>query len=428
MRKKSPLIRTSKPFYGWWIVLSTIAFHGLSGAAFGFTFGQYLLQIERQFGWSKFAISSAFSVSQLAAGILSPIHGWLLDKFSPKIVTQVGIILFGGGFLILPLANNFASFFAIIFIMSIGTNLAGWLTLTTVITRWFQKSRALALGLSSTGIGLAGVLSPIIAWSLVTHGWRPTAFGTGVAVLIIGLPLAHLLRGFPEDHGMKPDGILLSEDLSTDNISNEEFDSDFLVSEALKDKSFWYISLGHGIALISVFIMLVHFVPFLVQNHGWQETSAQAMLTVVTVTSIIGQIGGGFLGDRFSKTRIAGLCMLGHGIAMLTLAFASSGVVIAIAALLHGLSWGTRGPLMMAMRADFYGRKHFGKIAGYSNIMVMFGPLIGPIFAGAISDQYGDYKIAFLTTGVVIGISSVFFFLAKKPIKPAQNFKLPSSY
>tara|TARA_Y100000814_G_C12278248_1_gene384136 strand:- start:349 stop:1032 length:684 start_codon:yes stop_codon:yes gene_type:complete len=227
---------------------------------------------------------------------------------------------------------------------------------------------------------------------------------------------------------MKPDGILLSEDLSTGNISNEEFDSDFLVSEALKDKSFWYISLGHGIALISVFIMLVHFVPFLVQNHGWQETSAQAMLTVVTVTSIIGQIGGGFLGDRFSKTRIAGLCMLGHGVAMLTLAFASSGVVIAIAALLHGLSWGTRGPLMMAMRADFYGRKHFGKIAGYSNIMVMFGPLIGPIFAGAISDQYGDYKIAFLTTGIVIGISSVFFFLAKKPIKPAQNFKLPSSY
>ncbi len=414
------LPRGKQPFYGWWIVLSTIAFHGLSGAAFGFTFGQYLLQIERQFGWSKFAISSAFSISQLAAGVLSPLQGWLLDKFSPKFVTQVGILLFGGGFLLLPLVNNFLLFLVVILIMSIGTNLAGWLTLTTVITRWFERRRALALGLSSTGIGLAGALSPIIAWSLITHGWRPTAFGTGIAVLVIGIPLANLLRGFPEEHGLKPDGINPRVDDGKQVLSNEDVtESDFLVSEAIRDRSFWFISLGHGIALISVFVMLVHFVPYLVQNHGWSETSAQLMLTIVTITSIVGQVGGGLLGDKYSKTRIAGLCMLGHGIAMLTLAFASSGLVIGAAALLHGLSWGTRGPLMMAMRADFYGRKHFGKIAGYSNIMVMFGPLIGPMFAGAISDYYGNYQLAFITIGILIGGSSVFFFLAKKPLKPS---------
>ena len=306
--------------------------------------------------------------------------------------------------------------------MSIGTNLAGWLTLTTVITRWFQRRRALALGLSSTGIGLAGALSPIIAWSLITHGWKPTAFGTGIAVLLIGLPLAQLLRGFPEDYGMKPDGVKLDEAQEKQDLTNESaIDSDFLVSEAIRDRSFWFISLGHGIALISVFVMLVHFVPYLVQNHGWSETSAQAMLTIVTITSIVGQIGGGLLGDKYSKTRIAGLCMIGHGVAMLILAFASDGIVIGAAALLHGLSWGTRGPLMMAMRADFYGRRHFGKIAGYSNIMVMFGPLIGPMFAGAISDYYGNYQLAFITIGILIGISSIFFFLARKPLKPTTT-------
>lgn len=52
-----------KPFYGWWIVLASLLFHGLSGAAFGFTFGQYLLRIEDDFGWSNFAISGTYSAS-----------------------------------------------------------------------------------------------------------------------------------------------------------------------------------------------------------------------------------------------------------------------------------------------------------------------------------------------------------------------------
>ena len=408
-----------RPFYGWWIVLSAVLFHGISGAAFGFTFGQYLLRIEHHFGWSKFAISSAFSASQLAAGILSPAHGWLLDRFSPRSVIRAGIVLFGGGFIVLPLANGFPLFFVMILLMSLGINLAGWLTLTTVVTRWFRRSRALALGLSSTGIGLAGVLSPVVAWSLVTHGWRPTAVGTGVAVLVIGLPLAQLVRGYPEEHGLLPDGGAPSA-RRPGAAGTEAHDGDFTVGEALRDRTFWYVSLGHGIALIAVFTVLVHLVPHLVEGLGWSETSAQAVLTLITVTSIIGQVGGGFIGDRYDKARIAAVCMLGHALAMGILAAASSWWLIGAAGIIHGLSWGTRGPLMMAMRADFYGRRHFGKIAGYSNIMVMLGPLIGPTFAGAMSDRYGSYGGAFVVVGLVVGASSLFFFATRRPPLPAR--------
>lgn len=409
-------------FYGWWIVVTSVLFHGLSGAAFGFTFGQYLLRIEQQFGWSKFAISSAFSASQLAAGVLSPAHGWLLDRFSPRFLTQIGIGIFGVSFMLLPAANSFWLFFAIILLMSLGFNLAGWLTLTTVITRWFRTKRALALGLSSTGIGLAGVLSPIVAWSLVTHGWRPTAFGTGLAVLVIGLPLAHLLRGYPESYGLLPDGRQNPVDGGGFQLGDIQKDEeDFTVGEALRDRSFWYVSLGHGIALIAVFTIIVHLVPHLVEGLGWSETSAQAMLTLVTITSIFGQVGGGYIGDRYNKTRMAGFCMLGHAAAMFIMVVANTGLLLGVAALIHGLSWGTRGPLMMAIRADFYGRRHFGKIAGYSNVMVMLGPLIGPTFAGAMSDIFGNYRGAFLIVGAIVGAGSLFFFAARKPELPERS-------
>ena len=410
-----------KPFYGWWIVLSSILFHGLIGAAFGFTFGQYLLSVEEQFGWSKLAISSTYSWSLFLTGVLSPAQGWLLDRFSPRSIMQAGTLFFGVSFIALPFADTYIVFFAVIMIMSLGSSLAGWLTLTTVTARWFRRKRALALGVSSTGIGLAGVLSLVVAWSLVLHGWESTAIGSGIAVLVIGLPLCQLLRGYPEDYGQLPDGALSPARTAADVAPGQDLvELNFTVSEAMRDRAFWYVSLGHGVALIAVLTVIAHLPAHLVQVIGWSQASAQQIIVLITVTSVVGQVAGGYIGDRVNKARMAAICMLVHAAAMVLLAFATSGVFIVAAALLHGLAWGTRGPLMMAIRADFYGRRHFGKIAGYSNVIVMLGPLVGPIFAGGMNDIYENYTAAFLIIGLVVGVGSLLFLGSRKPPVPAR--------
>jgi len=70
---------------------------------------------------------------------------------------------------------------------------------------------------------------------------------------------------------------------------------------------------------------------------------------------------------------------------------------------------------MMAIRADFYGRTNFATIAGFSTAIVMAGPLVGPAFAGAMSDYFGDYKVAFLIVGLLTGLGSIFFLAARNP-------------
>lgn len=410
-----------KPFYGWWIVLASLLFHGLSGAAFGFTFGQYLLRIEDEFGWSNFAISGTYSASLFLAGVLSPAHGWLLDHLSPRSLMMAGIAVFGAGFMLLSLTQTFAFFFFVIMLMSVGANLSGWLTLTTVTTRWFRRKRSFALGVSSTGIGLAGILSPIIAWSLDAHGWQATAAGSGLAVLAIGLPLSYVLRGYPEDYGMRQDGDAEPPPPASGAAPAPSApEEDFTAAEAMRDRSFWFVSLGHGIALITVFVVLVHLPKHMVDGLGWSATSAQNVVALVTVMAIAGQVGGGFLGDRYNKTRMAALCMLAHAAAMVILALTSSGALAIAAAVLHGLAWGTRGPLMMSIRADYYGRRHFGQIAGYSNVMVMLGPLVGPTFAGRMEDAFNNYSGAFLAMGIFVGVSSLLFFAARKPPAPRR--------
>jgi MFS family permease len=82
---------------------------------------------------------------------------------------------------------------------------------------------------------------------------------------------------------------------------------------------------------------------------------------------------------------------------------------------LHGLAWGTRGPLMVALRADYFGPTSFGTIMGFSSLIVMLGMSGGPVFAGLMADIYGNYELGL---GVLAGLSflgSLCFWAARPP-------------
>jgi MFS family permease len=410
----------ARPFYGWWVVLAGSLSHGTIASSFTFTFGQYLRQLQSGLGWSVAAISAVFSISQLVQGLISPVQGALIDRYGPRTVSRAGFVLLSASFLLLSATHHFWVFIVAVMGLSIGAGLSSFLTVNTAIARWFRRRRALAMGIGSVGQGVGGAIAPIVAWSIVTHGWRPTAFGTGLAVLLIGVPLAQLLRGRPEDYGMRPDGDAAPVEGQAPKPGTVDTDHDFTVREALSDRSFWLVSIGHALALVSVFAVMVHIVNHLSGSLGWKETTAQGLFSVVTLTSILGQVGGGWLGDRFSKTRLAAFCMVGHGSAMLIFAFAESTPLIVGAAMVHGLAWGVRGPLMMAIRADFYGRRSFGTIMGYSNIIVMLGPLAGPAIAGALYDVQGDYRMAFLVVAGIAAAGTAAFVLSRKPPLPTR--------
>lgn len=408
-----------RPFFGWWIVTGTTTMFAVQSAAFILTFGSYLLEVQEEFGWSKSALSAAFSLSQLMSGLMGPGQGWMIDRFGPRLVMRIGVVMMGAAFMLLSVVNDLWFFYAIVLLIGMGSNLGGFLTMNTAIANWFIRRRALALGLASTGIGAGGFLAPVVAWSLVEYGWRPTAFGTGVVMILLGLPIAQLMRGRPEDYGVAPDGgPLTREGDELSSLPSYASDVDFTPREAMRDRSFWLLATGHGMALATVFVVLVHLVPLLVETYGWSKTSAQAMVAVVTTASVVGQIVGGVLGDRFSKSRIAAACMVGHFAALMMLAFGGA-MWVAPAAVIHGLSWGTRGPLMMAIRADYYGRRNYGSIMGYSMVIVMLGPVIGPVIGGALSDRFGGYTEAFALIGIATGLGSISFLMARKP--PAPN-------
>ena len=133
---------------------------------------------------------------------------------------------------------------------------------------------------------------------------------------------------------------------------------------------------------------------------------------------MVGQVTGGYLGDCFNKRIICTICMIFHCLGLVAVALATNVWMVLVFAFLHGLGWGTRGPLMVAMRADYFGASSFGTIMGFSSLISMLGMSIGPIFAGYMADVYGDYQLSFLIIASFAFIGSFCFFAATPPKRP----------
>jgi MFS family permease len=169
----------------------------------------------------------------------------------------------------------------------------------------------------------------------------------------------------------------------------------------------------------------VHVTLHLTENLGYTLTQASGFVAVMTAMQVVGQVSGGFLGDRFDKRIIATTCMVVHSVALLLLAFAFNGVMVLAFAMMHGWAWGTRGPLMQAIRADYFGTSHFGKIMGFSSMIVTVGNVTGPLVAGLLADQTGDYRAGFTVLAIGALLGSGFFLLAKRPRPPQHRVEGP---
>jgi MFS family permease len=405
----------ARPFHGWRIVAGGMLIQTLQSALFWQSFGAYAALWMADFGWTRTTISWAAALQRTESGLLGPVHGWLLDRYSPRRVFVAGVLLMGGGLIALAFVQGFAVFMVVYLIASIGSSLCGLLTLMTVVVNWFERRRARALATLQFGISIGSLALPAVAWALVTFGWRPVSIASGLLIIAVGLPVARLMHGSPEVVGQRPDGEAPTADAPAGAGAGGRIRARrAVVGDALRSREFWLISTGHGLALAIMSAVGVHFVIYVIEVLGLGVTTAATMLAVMTVASVAGQLAGGLSGDRIDKRFLAGGAMLAHAGAMALLIVAGSVLTVTSAAVLHGFAWGVRGPLMGAMRADYFGRAAFASVMGFSSLVVMFGSVGGPLIVGLLTDGTGSYAPAFaVLTGV--GVAGAVAFLALGP-------------
>lgn len=406
------------PFFGWGVVGGAMGLQGLQALLFAQAFGLYVVAITAELGWSRVAIASGYALVQLVGGLLGPLQGWLLERFGPRRVAGTGLVAFGAGLIATSQVTTLAWFVAAMLLTGLGVATSGFLTVTTAIVPWFRRRRATALAWMSVGMSLGGLFVPVVAAAVVHFGWRPTLAASGVAIVVLGAPCAALLRRDPARYGQEVDGGPggLPDALRGGvTLRDRDTSGDFTLAQALRTRAFWALGVGHGAALLVVSAVVVHLVPHLESGVGLSLPAAAAVVSALTAVTAVAQVAGGALGDRVPKRRIATLAMFAHALALLALAWVPGGVGVGVFVVLHGWAWGSRGPLMGAIRADYFGASHFGSIMGASVMIIMVGQLVGPVIAGALADAFGDYRWGFTVLAALAALGSLGFVFATPP-------------
>jgi len=407
-------------FYGWYMVGAGASLQFLLAGLMTQSFGAYVAVLQAERGWSKTALSGAAALQQMEAAILGPLLGWLIDRFGPQGIIRFGIVVFGCGLMLLSQTDSLLAFYGAFLVIAVGASCCGLFPINVALIHWFERWRARALSSMSIGLALGGISVPAIAWSLSTYGWRVTAFASGVIAIVVGLPLAMIIRRRPEDHGDTVDGLPPVTPAAGNTAGALDPRRDFTAGEALRTGAFWLLSLGHGFALFVVHAVSVHSITHMKQDLGYTLEQASFVYTLLTLSQIGGVCIGWLIGDRYEKRLIAAACMLMHMSGLVLLTYAFNAAMVLAFAVLHGAAWGLRGPFMQALRADYFGRSAIGMILGLSLMIVVVGQVGGPMIAGVLADLTGNYRTGFTILALLAGLGSLFFVLARKPERPLK--------
>ena len=411
-----------KHFYGWRVVGAGGALQFLQSVLLNQAFGVYVAVLVEERGWSKTALSAAAALKSTEVALLGPILGWLVDRFGSQGMVRFGVITFGIGFMLLSQIDSLAGFYGAFVVIALGSSMFSNLLVSVAIIQWFEKHRTRALSALQFGGAIGGLFVFLVAWSIQVYGWRTTAFGSGVISIVLGWPLATMIRSRPGDIGQTVDGMPLATAIS--GQPEVVVGPEFTARQALRTSAFWLLSLGHACSLLVVMAINVHAITHIKEGLGYTLAQASLFFTLVTVGQGAGVMLGWVIGEKFAKRKVAAACMLMHAGGMLMLTYAVGPVMLVFALLLHGVGWGLRGPFMQAIRADYFGRRSIGVILGLSTMITVIGNIVGPILAGAFADWQGNYRAGFTLLALLAGAGSLLFLMAKPPPMPVIAHKL----
>ena len=403
------MFRIQKIFYGYWVLFAGTMVMMLLGIAGLHGLGVFFSALQRDYNWSSGLLSGAFALSRAESSFLGPIEGFLVDKFGTRKMVILGMSIMVFGFLLLSTVDGITDFYIALVVIALGTGLGGFLPIMAALTNWFNRFRARAMALATLGVNVGGLLVVVLTWSVDNYGWRTSAIGFGVFVLVLILPIGKILRNQPEDMGLKPDGDIENGVSSGDDINSsvqnvpDTQPGDMTVNEALRSQAFWLLSLVHGIAVMGLSALAVHQIERMVVA-GVSLQMAGLVVSIYTGLGIFFRLLSGYVADKFDKRYVIAIFLLFQTVALFVFAQGETITMFVVFGLLFAPGWSGRGAALTALRGELFGRKRFASITGMSMVITNSLALIGPIFTGVMYDATDSYGPPFL---VLSGLSLV---------------------
>ncbi len=384
-------------FFGWWVVFASATVLFFTGGTFFYGFGALFNPIVNEFGWSRAAVSLAFSLRTEVGGIAAPIVGFLVDRLGARRLMVFGVVTVALGFVLLSRIQDLWAFYGSIIVIAIGMSAAAGPVSMVAVAHWFRRYRGRAFALMAMGSGTSGIMVVVLAWLISTFDWRTALVIIAGVQIAVCIPLALSIRNKPADLGLLPDGEDPGDPPKEGEQVPRRYDTEGLtVRQALRSAAFWRIAGALGLGNAGAVAIIVHTIPFLTSSVGMTESLAAASVTAMILLSLVGRFGFGFVADQVDKRFVmaGAYALLALGVLLFATVYESWQVLIALP--LFGFGWGGVIPTRPALQAEVFGMRAFGAIQGLVFTIATLGALVGPVFAGWLYDQTESYRLSFV--------------------------------
>ena len=433
-------------FYGWWIAIVSAGADSLKHGTFNKGFTSYIIPLRTDLGIGVAAIAFADMLGRLEGGLQGPIMGWATDRFGSRYMLMFGGFTSGLGFILLSFTQNYLYFICVfVGLMSVGFR-SGYNNATMpALNQWFLRRRGMAMGLAAMGNAVGGIaIAPLIGFLVLSTGWRPAAFISGLLIMVVVIPASLLIRRDPESMGLRPDGDPIPGDevnigsVENPNVEEPETDlrggapiqggaPDFTASEAMRTPAYWMLVLA--VALRNVVhsgtsFLLVPLIVWFLMGSGRTEGAAQpiavAFVGVMSFSLLLMIPIIGWLGDKWSKQKLSSACMVGGALALLVLS-EDTGKIWQVVLFVVLLAFSeTANPLAWAIMGDFFGRRSYATLRGWQHLPDQLMSMSTPVWMGVIFDQTGSYQWALLPLVIIYCLAGIFYWVIPTPKPPAR--------
>jgi MFS family permease len=373
------------------------------GRGLGDSYAVFLLPLEHEFGWSRYQLTSVYSVFLLVSGFAAPLIGLLFDRVGPRIVYSVGIACIGCAYFSASLLDQLWQFYVLIgAAVGIGVAMTGMVPASAMLSRWYHArlSRAIGIAFSATGVGII-VFVPI-AQALVDHyGWR-SAYRMLGAALLVALPLVLLALPWQRFAAGRPAG--RAGQLPAAG-------TEWTLRKAMGTRIFWGMAQAFFFTAVGMFSIFVQLVAFLV-DAGFSPLAAATAFGACGMLSAGSVMGSGFLTERFGARQTVSVSFVGTISGMLLLLamtqFPSMPLLVAFV-LTFGASLGVRGPIISSICTRHFAGPRVATIYGTVLACNSLGAAFGSLVGGVLHDLTGGYAMVLAFSLCSIALASMPF-------------------
>ena len=427
--------RPNTPFYYGWLVL------GLSGAgAFvatavaGVVLGGVQSFILEDTLWPRTSIGLAASCGVWLSGVCAPFAGRLADRYGPRWLMPVGVIVLGLSMVAIGGVHTAWQFFiAAVIGRAISQPFLIGVVPRTMAVNFFNRRRNIALALTGIYRPISAALI-IQAFALITllADWRMAFRLLGFFSLFLAIPMIIIMRRRPEDIGLLPDGARAlggngaSGTASSGAVGTARArdggapaeEASWTSREAMRSKAFWMVSMVAFLNVTGSSGLGFSLVPYLHEFAGLTTPQAAGVLSVSTFLALSSLVWGQVAGKLTPRWCI--IAAMGVS-ALATLALLQ--VNSLVAAYAYGVFWGlfhsSLEVLLYMLLADYFGRNSYGAIAGAMRPFEAGGLGLGQIVGPVVYDLTGSYTILILFSAAVQGMAMCLMLVARRPERRA---------